>query len=301
MELIIHLTTTPDMFSIGTGYNRVFTDIISLALHRSLESVYLLYELLALSARHLAFLHPEKSASYLHQAMTLQTRAVSMFNNIWASHQVDHSNDFPAFLFSGILGHHLLADALAKRDPGGLGAFVDEYVQFTHVRKGVWPVASASWSYLMTHKELVPVLLQGMTLTARPAKGDHCRPAQALIDVASGLNDQEKETCRTTIRYLQIGFDAMEAGEDFRMLFVWGILSPIEFTNMLADKRPEALVIFGYYSLLLHYARSMWQVRDAGVYIFELIWSHLGSQWHHWLEYPREKMGQDLGHGPNSG
>ncbi|RFU30296.1 hypothetical protein B7463_g6040, partial [Scytalidium lignicola] len=69
MELIIHLTLTRDMFSLGDNVDD-YPSGLALALKKGPEAPYLLHQLLAFSARHLAFLHPERSSSYLNLAFT---------------------------------------------------------------------------------------------------------------------------------------------------------------------------------------------------------------------------------------
>lgn len=64
------------------------------------------------------------------------------------------------------------------------------------------------------------------------------------------------------------------------------LLTP-EFANLLSAMRPEALVVLAYYAEMLHYARDLWQVRDAGAFIFGLIANHLDESWSTWLEPPR--------------
>lgn len=113
MELLIHLILNKDMFNLGGPIDDSWH---SLAFNACLQAPYLFHQVLAFSARHLAFLHPERSASYLHQAIALQTRAVSIFNA--TSPEVDQSNCVAILLFSSVLGHHILADTLTKRDPG---------------------------------------------------------------------------------------------------------------------------------------------------------------------------------------
>jgi hypothetical protein len=296
MELLIHLTLDKEMFNLGVSIGS-YTSRLSLALKTGLESPYLLHQLLAFSARHLAFLHPEYSASYLHQAVTLQTRAISLFNAAWT--EVDQSNCVAILLFSSILGHHLLADTLAKRDPGGLEAFITHYMQFVEMHRGIHTVASTAWPLLM-ESELEPILSWSSGFNSRPPRGNHCQRIRELVDSADGLREEDKEACRPAIQYLQVGFDAVlaeeeeEQGNRYQMIFSWTVLAPPEFTGLLAAKRPEVLVLLGYYALLLHYGRNMWQVGDAGAYILGIIVDYLGPEWDHWLEYPRETVAKDL-------
>jgi hypothetical protein len=123
MELIIHLILDNDVFCLGLAeidfHNHTAS---SLVLKKGLEHPYLLHEILAFSSLHLASIHPAKSISYQHQAMALQTRAVSLFNSHWT--EIDETNCVSILLFSSVLGHHLLADTLANQDTGALDCFM---------------------------------------------------------------------------------------------------------------------------------------------------------------------------------
>lgn len=297
MELLIHLLHNKEMFNLGDRVSDHFSGI-SRALQIGLKSLYLLYQLLAFSARHLAFLHPGNSTSYLHQADTLQTRAISLFNAAWTG--VDESNCVAVLLFSAILGHHIFADTLAKRDPGGLESFITHYTQCIEMHRGIHTIAKTSWPLLMD-TELEQMLLGSAKFTSQPPRGNQCQRVKELVDSAEGMGEEDKEACRRAIQYLQVGFDAVLADEEedelsnkYQMIFSWTMLAPPEFTGLLVAKRPEVLVLLAYYALLLHYGRSKWQVGDAGVYILGIVVDYLGPQWDHWLEYPREMIARDL-------
>ncbi|TAQ86142.1 hypothetical protein B7494_g5547 [Chlorociboria aeruginascens] len=294
IELLMHLICDKEMFNLGAGVGDYFSNI-SLAINTGLKSPYLLHQLLAFSARHLAFLHPESCTSYLHQAVALQTRAVSLFNAGWK--EVDRSNCVAILLFSVVLGHHLLADTLAKRDLGGLPVFMTHYVQCTEMHRGIYIIASNAWPLLM-ETELEPVLSWSSGFNSQSPKGNHCWQIKELINGADGLGMEEKEACQLAMKYLQVGFDVVlaekEQGNRYQMIFSWTMLVPPEFTSLLASKRPEALAVLGYYALLLHYGRNIWQVGGTGAYLLGIIVDYLGQDWDHWLHYPQEIITRDL-------
>ncbi|KAL4988101.1 hypothetical protein BDW68DRAFT_99346 [Aspergillus falconensis] len=303
-ELLIHLTSSQatDVFSLGDDLEPHHTTV-SWALGIGLTSPYLLYQLLAFSARHLAYLHPDRKAYHIHQAISLQTRALSLFNA--EKVQVNASNCVAICLFSVVLGHHLLADtltlALAQRVPaagcggggGGLNAFLERYVQCLETHRGVYTVAMSGWSLLM-ETELAPVLSRSRAFTSQEPKGDECQRLKVLTISSVSLIQEEKEACLQAIRYLQLGFDALSTGEDdnrgYQMLFLWNVLVLPGFSGLLAMRRAEALVILAYYALLLHHGRHIWQVGGAGQHILLMIEEHLGPDWDEWLEYPRSGM-----------
>ena len=277
--------------SVGVG-NRLSN--LLFALQTGLSAPYLLHQLLALSARHLAALHPSKSPTYLHLATTLQTRAISLFNAT-ALTAIDRSNCVAVLLFSSVLGHHLLADTLTRRDHTSLDGFLAHYVQAMEVNRGVYVVSMASWPLLMT-TEVGPTIAASAEFTRREGKGRHCDALRELFGRAMGLTDVEREVCIRAVRHLQVGFDAVEEvdREDeyrFQMILSWTMLAPKELGGLLVGKRPEVLVMLGYYALLLDLGRGMWQVGDAGRYVLGLVVGALPVEWHAWLAYPRERMG----------
>lgn len=306
IELVTHLVSNSDMFNLSFSVGDYFRRM-TFVLRTGLDAPYLLHQLLAFSARHLASLHPRKSADYLHLASSLQMRAVSLFNatalaRTGAAAAVDGSNCVAVLAFSSVLGHHLLADVLAppQRDPETLDGFLARYVQAMDMNRGVVVVSTASWPLLMT-TEVGPTIAASAAFARREPKGQHCRGLQELVDGAAGLSGAEREACRRAVRHLQVGFDAVEEAQEdqegeedsyrHQMIFVWTMMAPPELAALLTAKRPEVLVLLGYYALLLYHGRRMWQVGDAGRYILGLIMDSLGPEWHPWLKYPREKMG----------
>ena len=294
MELILHLALDKDkdMYNLGATMDDYHPPALALALDTGLKAPYLLHQMLAFSARRLAFLHPERSAAYLHQAVALQTRAVSLFNAGWNG--INNTNCVAVLLFTSALGHHVLADTLAKRDSGGLDAFMTHYIHCVEMHRGVYTVATTNWPILMGSKELGPILSWSSGYNSRSPKGDQCHLPLNLIENTSDLMEEGKEACRKAVHYLQIGFDAVlaenEEGNRYQMIVSWPMLSVPNFTSLLASKHPVALVVLSYYALLLHYARSMWQVGDSGAYILNIITEYLGEEWSDWLEYPRQRI-----------
>lgn len=285
MELFVHLITNRDLFSLGDTV-KDYKATLDVCIRKSVEAPYLLHQMLAFSARHLAVLHPDRATHYLEQAMTLQTRAVALFNA--TRREVDSSNCVPILLFSINLGHHLLADALAYRGSDGLYGFLEYYTYCVDLNRGIYNVAASAWP-LLVESEIEPVLSWSRKESAKEPKGTECAPISKLVDDSTTLDKREKEVCRSAIKYLQVGFDAMsseEEGARYRMIFQWTMLASPEFNSLLSERKPEALILLSYYALLLHYGRNLWQVDNAGQYLIGVIRDYLGPEWHFWLGYP---------------
>ncbi|EAT79731.2 hypothetical protein SNOG_12931 [Parastagonospora nodorum SN15] len=292
MDLLIHVAQDSDMFNLGTGVENYNYSGLSLGLREANKTPYLLHAILAFSAQHLACLRPERAAHYLHQAVSLQTRAISLFNASWTA--VDESNCVAVLLFSSVLGHHFLAETLSKRHPDGLDAFIEHYVQCINMHRGIFVIAYSAWPLLMK-SDLEPMLSMSHAFTLREPVGKDCHSLHNLINRSPDLSEDEKMATRTAINYLQLGFDVGGADVGLcqgqhQMIYNWAMLVPPMFTALLESKRPEALVVMAYYAVLLHRGKELWQVGDAGVYIFDLIWNDLGPEWEEFLKYPREKI-----------
>ena len=257
-----------------------------IALDAALTAPYLMHEVLAFSARELAARRPADAAVYLARAVRLQNVAIGLFNA--AKAEVAAENCVPMLLFSSLLGRHMLIDTLAAR--ADLPSFLDRYVQYVGIHRGLRAVASAAWP-LLVRSELRPLLSWGSGTVNSVPRGEQCAQLRQLI-AASDLSPVEADACHKAVYFLQVGFDELdEGGGKCQMVFNWSIVVPREFTDMVGARRVEAMAIFAYYAVLLHRRRALWQVGDAGAYIFELVVGFLGVDWGAWMAWPRTLMG----------
>lgn len=291
MELLSHFTLSPDLFNLG---DRLDADLASLSysIELALAFPYLLYQLLAFSARHLAFLRPSRHQHYNILAVSLQSRAISLFNDAGSSRSIDKSNCVPILLFSVALGHHMLADLLEQsaRGQDDLDSFLRRFVQCVKTNRGIFNVCCSAWPLLIDSK-LQPILTISASFTSKDPAGDDCGRVFRLLDASPELTQHEKEACCEATRYLQIGFDALRfehpvhGHNRYSMVFSWTMLISPTYATMLEEKKPQALVVLAHYMLLLHSGRSMWQIGDSGMSLLNLLEDHLGSEWKHWIPH----------------
>lgn len=303
MELLIHFSTEWMIPNLSLDLHAPCTSIV---LKAGLGSPYFLHEILAYSAHHLAFLNPNQSHMYRNQSIALQTRAVSLFNATLASGaQVNESNCVAMLLFSTALAHHLLVDTLEKRPvlhTGNKDAALDEFlVRYAHcvgMQKGVRAVAISAWPLLL-ESEIKPFITWSLGLADKPARGDHTNRLRSLLDSTEALGEEGRRACVAAAHLLQFGFDAIlapcEQGLNwYEILFSWSVLTPREFDELVAARKPEALVVLAYYAALLCYGRKAWQIGDAGAYLLGIIVEALGPGWNEWLDIPRKMIAEDL-------
>ncbi|KAF5979384.1 hypothetical protein FBULB1_5755 [Fusarium bulbicola] len=223
-----------------------------LVLEAALTEKYLMLEVLAISARHLSTANTYEADCYSLQAMELETEAIELFNN------------------------------------PDLGSFVDRFTQGARVQRGVKYVTTAQeWEILLTSK-VGPLVTKGLD-----PLGFHDPPPLrqhfvSLLSRTTRLNHHDKEACTKALSLVEGALDDLQHPDrssfGLRMIFVWPILLPERFVDLLERGIPEAIAIMGRYSILLHAGESLWQVKDVGQYLLKLVSSFLGSDWDEWLQ-----------------
>ncbi|KAH8662576.1 hypothetical protein BX600DRAFT_382673 [Xylariales sp. PMI_506] len=283
MELMVHFSTAVVVPELDESILDGATDLL---LKTSLEAPYLLHEFLSFSARHLSIVKPEKADFYLHQAVQLQTRSISMFKATQLL--VDRSNCVPMLLYSSCLGRHLLADCLVY-PASPYPAFHEKFLQTIHLMRGVRAVASGSWHVLLESK-LNRFLTWGSPPLHADCRGDECDNLRYLLE-QSHLDDATIETYQRAIDLIQIGFDELndptEGRNPYALTISWLVTVSEDFVALLEQGHAEAIAVLGYYSVLLHKGRGIWQIANAGAQLLRAIYEHLGPDWDVWLSWPR--------------
>ncbi|OAR01183.1 hypothetical protein LLEC1_03859 [Akanthomyces lecanii] len=284
MRLILH-------FSLYIAYpeipDHLAKDGTELALRVALETPYLLHQILALSARHPAHLHPDEFQLYYGQAVKFQTRAIEGFS---ASQPLARDACMPAVLFSSMLSRQSLVDTLSAR-PSDFAGFIDDFVQCAQLYRGIRAVVTGvSWSSLL-QSDLAPFLKWGLSESDVATRGHECDQLLRLLAITPGLDPVSRESCRAVVHHLQTGFDGLANRapdkNPYRMLSTWNVYLPDEFLDLLGRHHPAAAAVMGWYAVLLHHGRHMWQIGDTGAFILASLVEFLGVEWLHWLEWPQ--------------
>ncbi|KXH37382.1 hypothetical protein CSIM01_06150 [Colletotrichum simmondsii] len=281
MILLHHAASVPHF----TGPARSALDI---AVRRAVDSPYLLDEILAFTAFHMVQLYPGSSAHLHDLATELQNRALSSFTRLTETvARDDKVTAVPRFLFSAILGRHVLADTLAHYR-SDFKSFIDRLVECFNLNRGVNSVTPPARDYLQD-TELAPVLNVILDAEKRMStRGDECGSLKRLLD-DSDLSDSSARACHEVIGLLQWCFDicrVLNEGDYAQAASTFSVKVPVGFVEMLRKHRPEALIILAHYGVLLHRCRSFWPFADAGAFIIHAVAKHLGNYWQGALSWP---------------
>ncbi|KAH6720196.1 hypothetical protein BKA61DRAFT_231549 [Leptodontidium sp. MPI-SDFR-AT-0119] len=279
-------------------------DIIQFAI----TTPYLMHEILSISATHLSTIRPAQSVFLRNQATELQTSALSIFNAKMQSASNDASplDYVPRFVFSSLLGSHMLHDTIAYRD-GDFTLFIENFVRYLHVTKGVTLNVQGNWD-MLHETSLRPFLEAGATSLRGGSEtfSPECEKLESLLKSAD-LGPTSAKAYEEALSHLKAAYYAhrrvAEMGLDVDPstllyggrtgVYAWPILVSTEYAELVLQRRPEALAILAHYAVLLHWYRDSWMVGDGGRYLIEAITKHLGPYWEEWLASPNEEFRKD--------
>jgi len=302
IEFILHFNFAIAVPELDSDFSSVATAMVN---RLSLQFPWLLHAVLAISSRHLAVLRPRASSLYLAEAFQLQNEAINLFNKERLS--IDETNCAAAVLFSSILGRHLLVDTLAALHSDG-SVLLDSYCQYVQVHWGIRAIASGSWQ-LLPETEIWPFLLFSGIHRPRTPRGNELADLRSWVEEESGVDrdnalDQETlDVCLEAVKLLQVGLDeirnaaaaATAAAEmktdnlrQYQMAFIWSVCNKARFNELVMQRLPQALVILAHYSVLLHHARHVWQIGDAGARFLRTVCNALGPEYSSQLRWARD-------------
>jgi hypothetical protein len=314
IESMLHFNFTIAVPELDNDFASVVTETVK---RHALEFPWLLHEVLAISSRHLAVLRPEASSLYLAQAFELQNEAINLFNAERLS--IDETNCAAAVLFSSILGRHMLIDTLAALHSDG-SVLLDSYCQYVQIHWGIRAVAADSWQ-LLPETEIWPFLLVSGIHRRRTPRGNELAYLRAWVEkeasvdgVNNALDQETLDVCLKAVDLLQVGLDdiriaaAAEATKKkktmttlmtttmtntksvrpYQMAFIWSVCNKEMFNDLVMQRLPQALVILAHYSVLLHHARHVWQVGDAGSRFLRTVCNALGPEYNSQLRWVRD-------------
>ena len=256
-----------------------------------LTEPYTLYQLLAVSAMHMSYIHMEEADRHLEEAKDLQTQALCAFND--AHIEVTVENCVPMMSFSTLIGIHALAEVAGNADADARGV-LDGFVTYMNLHRGSRAIVSQSLSFL-SQTSVAPIMRSSEDAMhhASPSHRDTAvavaHRLHTLLDQADS-SEESREVCRVAASQLDVvyrtGSDSVVPGSG--LIWVWPLNLSGEFTDLLSMRKPEALIILAHYAVLLHHRRRVWLVGNVGGILIQEISKFLGTFWKSWLDWPNE-------------
>jgi hypothetical protein len=267
--------------------------MIAIFTREALTTPYLMDELLAYSAAHKSTLDQETRDFYATEATRLQTRALTLYNSVRP--EVSDETCLPMFLFSSLLGHHILFDVFTGSH-NDLGTVLEGLTSSIGVHRGISAIARSSWPRFTEElqRQFLQTCVRESDTTSITSQGEFDGLLKRLE--ASELSPSSIAVHREAAELLQSLFDDQFSPSSFKKgnlaaVQDWLIQVSADYIQYLNQRRPEALVVLAHYAVLLHRGANYWFVADLGRRIIHLINSHLGPLWADWLQWPNQVVG----------
>lgn len=271
-------------------------DYLGLAVKLGFAAPYLMDVILAVAAAHKSTtLQGATQDFYRREATRLQTRALAQFNAIQPD--IEEKDSLSIFIFSSLLGQHVLFDTFSSQTD--FPTVLDRFVHCLGLHRGIRTIVTRSHpsilAQLREHQGPDSVMAQEMGPPyVTSDRGDDCAALTELIQ-RSDLGPMETEVYSRAVDTLQQMFDNqrnlhLSSYRRVRVVQEWPVRVSVDYVNLLAQRRPEALIILAYYAMLLYNARFYWSVVGAGCFLIESITAHLGSYWAEWLDAPNKML-----------
>jgi hypothetical protein len=229
--------------------------------------------------------------------MALQTEALSRFNDVLPEITIDSCA--PMLLFSTLLSLHTLEEAVTASETDA-GGFLDRFVMYLVLHRGVRAVTSESWQLLLHFNISSPLRHAERALDATSSQSNEqatfvADRLHALVNDAD-MGPESEQACREAVESLQLVYRSTSSivetspESDPGVVWVWPILLSGVFTKLLIKRNPEALIILCHYAVLLYRRCHIWLVRNAGQMLISEITRFLGTYWSDWLDWPNKVL-----------
>jgi len=116
---------------------------------------FLLYQILAISALHLAYLTPNRQSYYSTKAMEMQSDALDRFRGMQDT--IESSSCAAIMLFSSLLALHVLADRSQTQNLPP-SEYLDHLINCLNLMHSVRKVVITDWMPRITESDLKPLL-----------------------------------------------------------------------------------------------------------------------------------------------
>ena len=268
---------------------------------------FLLNEILAISALHLSTLRLAKSLSYRSEATRLHSEALRLFNETIRTLSKD--NIVAVFLFSGLFGIATFFETFHNESDGmkpemGPSCLLEKIVQSTRLLQSVRSMVKVDgwWEFLKNSDIRDFLVIESsiddaiLDLELRYEVVDQLQAFRNDTSQRRCLNNIEKlvydEAIAKLLEVYQTAFgngDKVPLDDHVAKKYAirWLILVPLTYTELLAQRKPEALVILGHFSVVLHKLKSCWTVGNSGSQLLKVVDSHLGEGWQGLLKWPK--------------
>ncbi|THW04900.1 hypothetical protein D6D17_02325 [Aureobasidium pullulans] len=206
---------------------------------------------------------------YQHLATSLQSKALAGFNE--AVQEINERNCLTLLIFSHMLGVHSFCEVFISQDES-FSNFLTRLLQAIHLLRGINSVIQPWWHVLST-TDMIHLMREGEAHRIARESLETTVPHLHDLMATADISETSLRIYQEALRRLDLALHgSSEPRDDINIVFAWLVTSPKEYTDLLAERRPEALS-----------SCTEDATRTAGRRMYGWIRDYLGDRWAHWL------------------
>nr|POF15341.1 sterol uptake control protein 2 [Quercus suber] len=230
---------------------------------------FVLFAVLGLAAlsKHMS----SPSQTYRALAIAFQKKAIASLDDTLT--EVNNENCVAVVLFAHLIGVHSFCDVFCSAANTTFHDFLAALIDSAQLLRGINSVMQPFWKHLET-TEVGDFMREAISKRNRQVgrSGDETASLSAFVQNAD-IGESSRETYKDTVVRLQHSFTELHeldtsARASTHTAFAWLITSSPGYLQLLGEARPEALVIFAWYAVVLHQRRygSLDADRESAVF-----------------------------------
>ncbi|KAG0649172.1 hypothetical protein D0Z07_4400 [Hyphodiscus hymeniophilus] len=233
---------------------------------------------------------------YREEATRLQSDALRLFNETMKD--LNLQNIIPVFLFSALQGIATFYETFhdPPYEPSD-GVLFEKIVQSIRLFQGIRSIVGSWWQFLC-RSDIKDILDPDPTPNIEWSDEVVGRFEAFRVQIlqSKGLNQPQAAVCDNAIEELVLVYKSafgnrskgsLSDESDIKHATQWLILLPTAYTELLVERKPEALVILGHFSIVLHKLRACWIIGDAGQQLLSAVEADLDESWRKTLLWPK--------------
>jgi hypothetical protein len=269
--------------------------------HEGLSQPFLLHQILAFSALHLAYLSPERRHKYLIQASKHQGVAISTMNSMLAKPwdpEACHAL-YGTSIFLAISAFGTLPSCDRYNTFQAIDSLVDIFVlargMNTILRSSEEDIRKGPLGKLMAGCDCEPATPSSYLAELMPQLKELLTQLdEQTPDVSEDKRTTLTETLGSLVETIQIAGSNKRARSflEQRVIFGWPMRVPSTFLSLLRNKDPLAMVVISHYCVLLKSGETKcWYFEGwASVLMKPIVASVAGTPWEELIKWSTETI-----------
>lgn len=253
---------------------------------------FLMRSILAISALHLSYLKPHKCEYYTQVAVQQQDAALRQFRPIMENIGSVDESQCDAFL--GMSSLLVVYGFETQKSSATLGWFSHDREQsdkWLPLIRGVNLIIMSVWNQIRNGR------LAGLLHDheQQPPSTDIPNPLEEQLgkledqSMKEADNEYDGQACKEAVVLLRQCFIRIYNKTDYEcevsLAFLWPVLIPQHFINMVQDGKSLALIILAHYCTVLHHLDAYWWLKGRGRSIVDNIKAQLDPGLHDQIEW----------------